>query len=309
VVDRVRPDHIVVDHLAFSARLALTAAAVPYVDVVLGHPSALPTGDEVYGYPTAWPAAFRPAEDELAALHRICRTVRDEFTGEWNAALHALAPAAVPATDAFTEHGDLVLYNYPAALHDPARDLPAPYAFLGSAVRDDDVPADVRAWLESSDRPFAYVSFGSFLSARADALSRVVTALRRSDLRVALATGSAHGLPPTPDSWLVRPYLPQTALLGRAALAVTHAGNNSVTEALTAGVPMLALPFSTDQFAGAAAIETAGVGVALDPNAATADDIASAVPAALDCAPAARALGEELRRTPGQDLAYALAHG
>ncbi|MFI5937992.1 nucleotide disphospho-sugar-binding domain-containing protein [Actinoplanes sp. NPDC051494] len=308
VIEQVRPDRIVVDHLAFSARLALTAAAIPYVDVVLGHPSALPVADEVYGYPTAWPAVFRPAETELAELHRLCRAVRDEFTTEWNTALLALAPAATPATDAFTEHGDLVLYNYPAALHDPARTgLPPQHAFLGSAVRDETAAPEVQAWLEAGDRPFAYVSFGSFLSARADVLSTVIDALRHSGLRVALATGSAQDLPVTPDDWLVRPYLPQTALLDKAALAVTHAGNNSVTEALTAGVPMLALPFSTDQFAGAAAVEATGVGVALDPNAATAHDIASTVRQVLDCAPAAREIGTRLRATPGRDRAYTLA--
>ncbi|GAB2584348.1 glycosyl transferase family 1 [Paractinoplanes abujensis] len=308
VVEHVKPDHIIVDHLAFSARLALTAGGVPHVDVVLGHPSALPVGDEVYGYPTAWPAAFRPDAGALAELNRLCRTVRDEFTAEWNAALHTLAPTAAPSKDAFTEHGDLVLYNYPAALHDPARaELPVPHAFLGSAVRTETVPADVRSWLEADDQPFAYVSFGSFLSTRADVLSTVISALRRTDLRVALATGSAQGLPPVPDTWLVRSYLPQTALLGQAAMAVTHAGNNSVTEALTAGVPMLALPFSTDQFAGAAAIETHGVGVALDPNAATADDVAAAVRRTLDSAPAAQAIGEQLRRTPGSELAFTLA--
>ena len=79
---------------------------------------------------------------------------------------------------------------------------------------------------------------------------RCWTALRPLGLRVAVATGSATGLPAVPPDWLVRPYLPQVALLDRAALLVTHGGNNSVTEALTAGVPMLVLPFSTDQFAG-----------------------------------------------------------
>lgn len=310
VVEQLRPERILVDHLAFSARLALTAGAVPYADVVLGHPSALPVGDEVYGYPTAWPAAFDPAPAELAVLHRLCRTVRDEFTDEWNAALHALAPTAEPVEDAFTEHGDLLLYNYPAALHDPARTaVLAPHVFLGSAVREDTVPADVQSWLDASDQPYAYVSFGSFLSARADVLNTVIEALRQSQLRVALATGSAHGLAPTPDDWLVRSYLPQTALLDRAALAITHAGNNSVTEALTAGVPMLALPFSTDQFAGAAAIETTGMGVAVDPNTATPENLADAVRRALACAGAVRQLGGQLRRTPGRELAYALLTG
>jgi zeaxanthin glucosyltransferase len=114
-----------------------------------------------------------------------------------------------------------------------------------------------------------------------------------------------------PPDWLLRPYLPQVALLQRAAVMVTHGGNNSVTEALTAGVPMVVLPFSTDQFAGAAAIEAAGVGTALDPNRATTTELGAAVRAVLD-GPAphlARAIGEELRREPGRDVARAAMGG
>ena len=308
VVDRVRPDQVIVDHLAFSARIALVAAGVPHADVVLGHPSALPVGDEVYGFPTAWPTALRAPESELTALHRLCCDVRDAFTEEWNAALHVLAPGVAPARDAFAEHGDLLMLNYPAALHDPARTakLP-PHAFLGSAVRAEPADADVRDWLAVDDRPVVYVSFGSFLSARGDVLATVMDALRDQGLRVAVASGSATGLPDVPPDWLVRPFLPQVALLERAALVVTHGGNNSVTEALTAGVPMMVLPFSTDQFAGAAALEAAGLGVALDPNAVTSSDLADAVRSVLD-GPApqlARSLGEDLRRAPGRDVARA----
>lgn len=308
VVDRVQPDQVIVDHLAFSARLALDVAGIPYADVVLGHPSALPVGDEVYGYPPAWPAAFTPPEAELAALHRLCRDIRDAFTAEWNDALRVLAPGATPSVDAFAEHGDLLLLNYPAALHDPARtaSLP-PHAFLGSTVRAEPADDEVERWLGADDRPVVYVSFGSFLSARGDVLGTVLEALRPLGLRVAVATGSATGLPEVPPDWLLRPFLPQVALLDRAALLITHGGNNSVTEALTAGVPMVVLPFSTDQFAGAAAIEAAGLGAALDPNTVTPADLGAAVRAVLDGPPAHRALtlGEELRRAPGRDVARA----
>ena len=75
----------------------------------------------------------------------------------------------------------------------------------------------------------------------------------------------------------MREFLPQVALVERSSLVITHGGNNSVTESLTAGVPMLVLPFSTDQFAGAAAIENTGLGVALDPNAATAGELRAAI--------------------------------
>ena len=153
-----------------------------------------------------------------------------------------------------------------------------------------------------------YVSFGSFLSVRADVLARVVDALRPLPVRVALAVGSAdRPCWAIPAHWLVREFLPQVALLERAAVAVTHGGNNSVTESLTCGVPMLVLPFSTDQFAGAAAIEDAGLGTALDPNTATSADLASAARSVLDghAAELARTIGEGLRRAPGRDVARA----
>lgn len=311
VVDEVGPDHVIVDHLAFSARLALLAGAVPHADVVLGHPSALPVGAEVYGYPPAWPDAFTPDPDELAALLERCREVRDAFTAEWNAALAVLAPRLSPSVDAFTEHGDQVLLNYPAALHDPGRTaLLPPHAFLGSAVRDQPTPPEITRWLAADPgTPLIYVSFGSFLSVRADVLARVVAAVRALPVRVALAVGSADPaeLGELPASWLVREFLPQVALLDHASVAVTHGGNNSVTEALTAGVPMLVLPFSTDQFAGAAAVVDAGVGRSLDPNAASPAEIAAAVSELLDgpSAGVAAALGCALRERPGRDLARA----
>jgi MGT family glycosyltransferase len=241
----------------------------------------------------------------------MCVDVRDRFTATYNDALRSLDPTASPVADAFATHGTTVLYNYPGALHEPDRasSLPERHAFLGSLVRPEVTTSDVAAWLGAEDpRPVVYVSFGSFLSARSDVLRTVVAGLRALPVRVALAHGSAAAadLGPIPDDWLVRPYLPQVALLGRAAAAVTHAGNNSVTEALTDGVPLVCLPFSTDQFAGAAAVETAGLGLALDPNAATPGAIGEAVMSVLEVRfrEVASGLGVQLRRDPGPTRAY-----
>jgi UDP:flavonoid glycosyltransferase YjiC (YdhE family) len=310
VVDEVRPDRVIVDHLAFSARLALLAGGVPHGDVVLGHPSALPVGAEVYGYPPAWPAAFAPDPDALAALLHRCEQVRDVFTDEWNSALETLAPQANPTPDAFAEHSEVVLLNYPAGLHDPCRTrLLPPHAFLGSAVRRQSVPTDIARWLDDEPAsPIVYVSFGSFLSVRADVLARVAGALRNLPVRVALAIGSADRkvLGDLPAHWLVREFLPQVALLERSALTVTHGGNNSVTESLLFGVPMLVLPFSTDQFAGAAAIEEAGLGRVLDPNKVSTGQLGQAVELLLQGESARRAadLGAALRDKPGRQLAF-----
>ncbi|HEV7949739.1 MAG TPA: glycosyltransferase [Glaciihabitans sp.] len=309
VVDAVQPDTIIVDHLAFSARLALTAYGSAHVDVVLGHPSALPVAGEVYGYPPAWPAAFRPDPAELAKLRELCDSVSESFTAEWNAALAELDPTAPPSSNAFAEHGDLLLLNYPGELHDPSRTaaLP-PHEFIGSAVRGEPEDAQVEAWL-SDPSPYVYVSFGSFLSVRADVLARVLAAAEQLGVRVAVATGSADRaeLGELPDSWLVREFLPQVRLMKSAAAAVTHGGNNSVTEAMTAGLPLVVLPFSTDQFAGAAALVDRGFGVALDPNEATVDELTDALRQVLNPDTTTRAelnaLAASLTQLPGRQRA------
>jgi zeaxanthin glucosyltransferase len=333
IVAEIQPDQVIVDHLAFSARLALISAGVHHADVVLGHPSALPVGDEVYGSPSDWPAAFTPDAQALQQLRLLCERVRDDFTRQWNDALLQLEATAAPSGDAFTETGDVLLLNYPAELHDPARTVLLPeHAFLGSAVRSEADDPEVTRWLaRGDDRPLVYVSFGSFLSVRGDVLARVAEALRDlgadesgsdesgcgesgsggTGVRVAVAVGStdATELGPIPKSWLVRSFLPQVTLLGHAALAVTHGGNNSVTEAMTAGVPLLVLPFSTDQFAGAAALEQAGFGRSLDPNTATPADLRLAAVALLELGgePRARltALGASLANDAGPRRAYA----
>jgi zeaxanthin glucosyltransferase len=291
IVAELQPDQIIVDHLAFSARVGLVAGGIAHADVVLGHPSALPLPGEVYGYPPSWPAAFTPAQADLAALRQLCERVSASFTKEWNSALAALSPTAALSTSAFEEHGDLLMLNYPAALAPTRQGV-----FLGATVREEAIDPEVEAWLAASTEPFVYVSFGSFLSVRGDVLQRVADALRQLGMRAAIATGDS--VIDAPEGWLVRSFLPQVRLLGAAAAAVTHGGNNSVTEALQHRVPLLVLPFSTDQFAGAADVERAGFGVSLAPNEATVDELADALGRVLQ-------IEVTLEPTSGPDLAYA----
>ncbi|GAA4364401.1 glycosyltransferase [Paeniglutamicibacter cryotolerans] len=309
IIAGLEPDAIIVDHLAFSARLAMVAAGISHVDVVLGHPTALPlpAAAEVYGLPPAWPAAFSPSAQEAQDLRELCTRVSESFTAEWNAALAELAPGASPSTDAFAEHGDLLVFNYPAELMPLARaELLPPHIVIGSSVRAEAREEHIDRWLCASNEPFAYVSFGSFLSVRDDVMRNIVTALRESGIRAAIAYGSADPatLGEIPEHWLLGDFLPQVTLLGAAAVGVTHGGNNSVTESLTFGVPLVVLPFSTDQFAGAEALERVGFGMALAPNTATVEEIKHAIGSMLDLPDhtreALRELGQSLRRDEGR---------
>ena len=85
--------------------------------------------------------------------------------------------------------------------------------------------------------------------------------------------------------------------------------SSQITEALSAGVPLLLLPLSTDQFAGAAALEAAGLGTVLDPNALSTAEVRDAVAGLLDDGHERRGALEDLRhdltRRPGPGRAFA----
>jgi zeaxanthin glucosyltransferase len=309
ILDVHAPDAVLVDHLAFGATIGLRAAGTPYGDVVLGHPTALPVGEEMYGVPSAWPPAIKPDPLEIESLRITARGVGEAFTHAYNEALRMVVSDVPMVDDAFRAHGDLVLYNYPAALHGPVRTARLPrHVFLGSVMRQEIPDHDVVAWLaRPDDRPLVVVSLGTFMSTRVDVLERIAASLGKLDVRVAMAIGGNRpdDVGPLPDDWLVRASLPQVSLLEQAHLLVTHGGNNSITEALHFGVPMLVLPFSTDQFDGAAAVERGLAGVALDPNRASRPLIAGTVRGLLRSTPPAPSLiGGLLRTQPGPELAY-----
>ena len=69
-------------------------------------------------------------------------------------------------------------------------------------------------------------------------------------VQLVLSTGKnvdINALRPLPANAIVAPSLPQVELLSRASICITHAGINTVLEALSAGVPLVAIPVGFDQ--------------------------------------------------------------
>ena len=306
IIDVVRPDRVVVDHVAFGARLAMHARGVETATVVLGHPTALPAPGELYGLPPSWPAAMRPDPEDLAFLVDRCRAAVEDLREASDELIRRRAPRLVPPHDLTSTPGEPTIYVYPEPLHGHERPLPANHVFVGSLRRREsldgiDVPRGTG--------PRVTVALGSFLSARSDVLATAVAAAHEGGWRLALAHGSTplDQLGELPPGALVARHLPQVALLEHTDVMVHHGGNGSVTECAAAGVPMVVLPFSTDQFSGAASVERNGLGVALAPNELTVATLVDAVERVRgsDAAERARMVAESIARTGGPDAAVA----
>ena len=87
------------------------------------------------------------------------------------------------------------------------------------------------------------------------------------DVQVVLSLGGS-ALPESelgeiPKNVILVPYAPQLELMARAKLCITHAGLNTALDALTYGVPLLAIPITNDQPGVAARIEATGTGETL----------------------------------------------
>ena len=164
-----------------------------------------------------------------------------------------------------------MLYNYPEFT--PGREIAgARRIFLGSCFQPEALSPEWRRLLEARREfsPRVLIALGTFLSARADVISRCIRGILRAFPKALIIAGAGareealKGLPE--EQVLVRSFVPQIGLLPEMDLFVHHGGNNSFTESLYYGVPMILLPFSSDQFNVARDAESHGVAPVLDPN-------------------------------------------
>ena len=106
-------------------------------------------------------------------------------------------------------------------------------------------------------------------------LSRVVDAV--ADQPFGAVVVAPDGPADVPDNVLVRPFVPQVALLPHLDAVVCHGGHNTVCEALAHGVPLVVAPIRDDQPIVAGQVVAAGAGVRVTFGRARPDQIADAL--------------------------------
>jgi UDP:flavonoid glycosyltransferase YjiC (YdhE family) len=194
----------------------------------------------------------------------------------------------------------LNFYVYPRELDYPrAAPMPGRWVRLESCVRDEQ-----EVWAPpEGDGPLVYLSLGSLGSADVELMQGLIDSLEPLDeLRVVVSLGPQHELLTLPERFSGAEYLPQTAILPHAHLVITHAGNNTITECVHFGCPMVALPIFWDQHDNAQRVDECGFGIRLDTYGHEPDQLAGAVRRLLATRQLRTRLAEiseRLQRAPG----------
>jgi MGT family glycosyltransferase len=141
-------------------------------------------------------------------------------------------------------------------------------------------------WLTAlGSRPLVYVTMGTEFNKELGVFRAILDGLGGEPFEVVVTVGPSgdpDALRPYADNIRVQRFIPQSALLPRAAVFVSHAGSGATLGALRAGVPMLAIPQGADQFLNAGRVVDTSVGLRLMPNEVSADAVGDAVRALLD---------------------------
>jgi MGT family glycosyltransferase len=272
IIERNRPDVIVQDNVV--AFPALLTSGAPYVRIVSCNPlevkgsgvaptfSGLPADDH-----GAW-AGFRAEYDRT---HRALWQDFDQFIrGQGAPGLADLE--FMPTSDR------LNLYVYPRELdYVDERPLDATWHRLESSVRGTDDAFTVPESIAGDGRPLVYFSLGSLGSADLELMQRTLTALATTPYRFIVSMGPRHDELELADNMWGAEFVPQTSVLPLVDLVITHGGNNTTTEAMHYGKPMIVLPIFWDQHDNAQRVHEAGYGGRLDTYGYSDADLAAAL--------------------------------
>jgi zeaxanthin glucosyltransferase len=120
-------------------------------------------------------------------------------------------------------------------------------------------------WNRLTGEPIVYASMGTVQNGNADVFRTIVAAVpKHKGAQLVLSIGNVlrpEQIGPVPRNAIVVNHAPQLELLKKASVCITHAGFNTVLEALTQGVPQVAIPITNDQPGVAARIAAHQTGV------------------------------------------------
>jgi len=203
-----------------------------------------------------------------------------------------------------------VITQTPKEFDFPISNWPPQFHYAGP-FHDDEGRAQVAfPWEKLTGEPLIYASLGTLVNGMEHVYRAILEAVGRfPETQVVLSVGTKidpDDLRPIPSNAIIVSTAPQIELLKRASLCITHAGLNTVLEALARGVPIVAIPIGFDQPGVAARVAYHGVGEFVEVGDLTAERLSDLIqrvqanPSYRDRAPYFQRV---IARTHGLDLA------
>jgi MGT family glycosyltransferase len=258
ILARAQPDVIVEDNV--SGFPALITHGAPWVRIMSCNPLELRDPDlppTFSGYATEDRSGWDDFRTEYDRTHR-------ELWSEFNEWMLEQGAPPLPDLEFIHESEHLNLSIYPDAADYLRSRSPAPtWRRLESSVRDTEEPWTVPEPLRDGDGSLVYLSLGSLGSADVDLMRRLVDVLARTPHRYIVSKGPRADEFELADNMWGEARVPQTSIIPEVDLVITHGGNNTVTESLHFGKPMVVLPLFWDQYDNAERMQELGYGVRL----------------------------------------------
>ena len=302
IIDEVQPDVLVEDNVVSFP--ALLASGRPWVRIVSCNPTEIPDPDvppAFSGYPAGDRSGWDAFRDEYRRTHAELHADFDAFCRD---------RGAPPLPDLEFVHTSewLNLWLYPEEV-DYARSSPLSHGWtnLEASVRSTDAGWELPETLDGDDeRPLLYLSLGSLASGDAELMRGLIATLADAPYRVIVSKGPQHEVLELGPNMVGEEFLPQTSVLPQVDLVITHGGNNTVTESLYFGKPMIVLPVFWDQYDNAQRVDETGFGLRLDTYGHAPEELTGAVTRLLgDAALRERlaAASKRLQAAPGTERA------
>lgn len=274
IVTQHQPDVIVEDNVVLFP--ALVSAGAPFVRIVSCSPLEVP-GPHVpppfSGLPSADPTQWDGYRAEFDRTHRA-------MWSDFNAWVQRQGADPLPDLEFMPRDNAANLYVYPAeADYVDARPLDDSWTRMDSSVRETDAEYELPASL--ADRPASsaliYLSLGSLGGADVELMQRLVDVLGKTEHRYIVSKGPQADRITLADNMVGEQMLPQTKVIPQVDLVISHGGNNTVTETLHFGKPLIVLPLFWDQYENAQRIDELGFGIRLDTYAFRDEELIAAV--------------------------------
>ncbi len=296
-IEDFQADILLTDLNLYAGPIAAEVCQIPYASYcaivnTYVSPDAPPYGMGVDWYPESnmrrwlWPIYRIGMRAVLWRYDRIVNRVRHYYgLPSAHGAMLAHSPylALIPTTEA---------YEY------PRRAVPAYMMYIGPVTTSErgEVHDDFDwAWLDDG-RPTVYVSMGTIVDGT-DIFRNALEAARGADWKMVMAIGregDARKYADAPPNVLVRNFVPQLALLDKVQAVVSHGGNNTVTETLLHGLPLVVIPNSADQPESAGRVKASGAGIRMRPREATPRRLRQSIEAILN-KPSYRAAAQRIQ--------------